>query len=283
LLNTLSAARRLCEVCGGILREGAEQADFWADKRTANQLRKDTRAGVDLIQEAVVARLQADQIAPDMPTADLARELGAVADDSRLAFRSAYDKAYQATGQIGFFRSAAEFKLQVRWDQENTWAKTWLQTYAFEASDATLARMTGDVGALIRRANALGLSIPNTVAMLRPAFEGMKTWQLERIAITELHTANQAGVHLSFLDAKVEYQLWISQAGDPRTRRRPRDRADHVVLNNEVTKVGERFSNGLLFPGDKAGPIVEWIRCRCRKRPWIPPKGWAARATPFKV
>lgn len=56
---------------------------------------------------------------------------------------------------------------------------------------------------------------------------------------------------------------WLA-VHDNRTRRRPRDAADHVVLDGQKRSNNERFSNGLLFPGDPTGPARETINCRCR-------------------
>lgn len=283
MLHSHEAAARVCEACGGWLREAGKRPEYWADRKTAAAFRAGYRGVIDTIGEVVILKIRKDVLAPDQPAARAMAEVAASLQDQIPAMRGVYDTAYQATGPIGYIRSAAEWKLKVDFNHENEWAKLWFQTYAFEASDATMARVAGDITGMIRQANARGLSIPNTVDLLKSGFVNMKTYQLETVALTELHTANQAGVHLSFLDAKVEYNMWISQPQDPRTRRRPRDDADHVVMNGEVTRVGEKFSNGLVFPGDKAGRIAEWIRCRCRKRPWIPPAGWTPRATPFKT
>lgn len=56
---------------------------------------------------------------------------------------------------------------------------------------------------------------------------------------------------------------WLS-VHDTRTRRRPRDYADHVVLDGQKRRNEEPFSNGLQFPGDPNGSASETINCRCR-------------------
>jgi len=41
-------------------------------------------------------------------------------------------------------------------------------------------------------------------------------------------------------------------------------------------RVGEPFSNGLYYPGDRSGgdgTIREWINCRCRLVPFLMPEG----------
>jgi uncharacterized protein with gpF-like domain len=47
------------------------------------------------------------------------------------------------------------------------------------------------------------------------------------------------------------------------TARDDRVRDSHQELDGEVAAVGDRFSNGLLYPLDPAGPPEEIVNCRC--------------------
>lgn len=49
-----------------------------------------------------------------------------------------------------------------------------------------------------------------------------------------------------------------SAANDHRTRH------SHRLVNGQVIEEDQKFSNGLLFPGDPEGPANEVINCRCR-------------------
>ena len=74
----------------------------------------------------------------------------------------------------------------------------------------------------------------------------------------------------------VEYSMWIT-AGDDKVRGNDeRDLADHVALNGEITRLGDKFSNGLFYPGEPSGPIEEWINCRCAEAPYNIPYGYMA-------
>ena len=42
-----------------------------------------------------------------------------------------------------------------------------------------------------------------------------------------------------------------------------RTRDTHAELNGTIIGLQERFSNGLLYPGDPSGPAKEIINCRC--------------------
>ena len=42
-----------------------------------------------------------------------------------------------------------------------------------------------------------------------------------------------------------------------------RTRESHVMVDGEIRELDEKFSNGLMFPGDPAGGAAEVINCRC--------------------
>lgn len=105
---------------------------------------------------------------------------------------------------------------------------------------------------------------------------GAGTSRARTIAETETHNAINAG---SFDTALLGLVLiggleGISRSGvatktwntrrDERVRTIPPYKADHAVLDRQRIPITDKFSNGLLFPGDAAnGPPEEIIRCRC--------------------
>lgn len=42
-----------------------------------------------------------------------------------------------------------------------------------------------------------------------------------------------------------------------------RTRDSHVAIHNQVREIDEKFSNGLMYPGDPSGSAAEVINCRC--------------------
>ena len=54
----------------------------------------------------------------------------------------------------------------------------------------------------------------------------------------------------------VKTKMWLSARDD-------RVRDAHAVIDGEIVRLNEQFSNGLMFPGDPAGPPEEIIQCRC--------------------
>lgn len=95
-----------------------------------------------------------------------------------------------------------------------------------------------------------------------------------RIARTESNRIlNQAryDVYEKAKELGVQMEVeWVSRVDD-RTRRYSKgDKADHVRLNGERVKLGQRFSNGLLKPGDEsAGKPEETINCRCTTKVFL--------------
>lgn len=86
------------------------------------------------------------------------------------------------------------------------------------------------------------------------------------IARTELAIVSSSTRNEIMKEEGVEYQEWLSIIDD-KTRDGAHGGADHVSMNGEVVKIGEAFSNGLMFPSDPSGPAEEVICCRCANLP----------------
>lgn len=92
------------------------------------------------------------------------------------------------------------------------------------------------------------------------------------IARTETLTAVSVGQLAAIKDAEKVLgpmlKMWVN-AGDERVRGNPsgkyaNSKADHWVLQGEVVKSNEPFSNGLMLPRDLRGKAHDVINCRCR-------------------
>lgn len=82
-------------------------------------------------------------------------------------------------------------------------------------------------------------------------------WQAERIARTETTTAMNAASQVAAEATGVIYKKeWLS-AGDGR------ERESHRRLNGQQVSMGQRFNNGLRYPGDPTGVASEVVNCRC--------------------
>lgn len=91
-------------------------------------------------------------------------------------------------------------------------------------------------------------------------FISIKGAESVRIARTEVHSMHSLGRYNTFNYFDVPAHKWVTM-GDNRVRN------THRAVNGETVKLGERFSNGLRFPGDRTGSIKEWINCRCGSIP----------------
>lgn len=149
-----------------------------------------------------------------------------------------------------------------------------IESQIFAASRRTMDKMTKDISGVLD--NALGSSMtPQELAQeLEEYFVDMKQGELLRIAQTELASAQNLAQYKELQAVGIEYHQWITVDDD-------KVRSSHMELHGEIVKVGEPFSNGLRYPGDKSGPIEEWINCRCIAVPWIPPPDFIYSGGPF--
>jgi len=144
--------------------------------------------------------------------------------------------------------------------------QTILKNQTFTASTHTLSPIDKDITQIIADAHAEGLGVKEVGDMINLKFSRLTSWEAERIATTELTSANNLGSYNQYAEDDIDYHQWVS-GYDHRVRK------THAELNGVIVKVGNRFSNGLLYPGDKEGSIGEWINCRCTTIPFIVPFG----------
>ena len=95
-------------------------------------------------------------------------------------------------------------------------------------------------------------------------------WQLDRVARTETHQAQEGGSHLAAAQAGLEAKRWIT-ARDYKVRGlADEDQADHAGMEGQVVPMGSAFTDPrsgarLQFPGDRDGAKsgADTINCRC--------------------
>lgn len=150
-----------------------------------------------------------------------------------------------------------------------------IKNRAFEASAQTLTRMRGDVMEVLAQSYREGHGIDKAANLLKDKFVSMRDYELVRIARTEINSGQNQGAFETEREFHINYHMWWS-ADDDRVRDGTTSDADHTYMHGQIVRVGEPFSNGLLYPGDMSGPIEEWINCRCRLVPFIMPEGFTA-------
>ena len=154
---------------------------------------------------------------------------------------------------VGLFRTNPQIEDSLRYN-------------TFQASDTTLARVTQNITNNLADSYHEGLGIRDAGRRITKEFSSLKGWESRRIARTEINSAQNEGAFSAYDDLGVEYQMWWT-GNDNRVR------DSHRPLHGHIVAVGNTFSNGLLYPGDKSGPIKEWINCRCTSIPYIIPLG----------
>lgn len=156
------------------------------------------------------------------------------------------------------------------------YAEDKLLNHTFQASEKTMQRIDNDINKIISDGYRSGKGIDPVSRDIIKRFDQIADWEARRIARTEIHNAHQNSIMQTYEEMGVEYTQW-SSVNDGRTRgSRPKDKADHIVLNGEIIKFGGKYSNGLEYPGDTNGRLVEWINCRCSHAPFVMPPGKAA-------
>ena len=151
----------------------------------------------------------------------------------------------------------------IKWSEED------LLNKVFIASKRTLARVTSDLNQIITEGYTSGKGINVVANMLTTRFNQLETWEAKRIARTEIHNSHNTGVMRIYNEVGVEYTQWIAASDD-------RVRESHEEINGEIIRLGDKYSNGLEYPGDTSGPIEEWINCRCSNAPFVIPYGYVA-------
>lgn len=144
-----------------------------------------------------------------------------------------------------------------------------LTSYTFTASESTMNRVDGEINRILTEGYRDGLGVKDVRNRIMERYQQFTGWEANRIARTEMQTAHNMGVMQTYQEMGVEYKEWRS-AHDKRTRR------SHSLLDGEVAPLDKPFSNGLMYPGDKSGPIEEWINCRCSAVPYLMPPGQSA-------
>lgn len=158
----------------------------------------------------------------------------------------------------------------------NPRVEAYLKDYVFTASQHVKERITGEVNDILMQGYREGKGIRETGKRIEKNFNNLRDYESLRIATTELNSARNMASFETLSNEGLSYKIWNSHH-DKRTRR------EHALIDGEIVPVNERFSNGLMYPGEKVGPPREWVNCRCSVAAFIIPPGRTAPPFhPFK-
>ena len=144
-----------------------------------------------------------------------------------------------------------------------------LKRKKFEASEKTRARVDKEINNILGEAYREGWGPRYVGDKIRQRFTDLSTYEARRIAQTEINTTRNYVQYQRMQDDEMEYKIWHA-AHDSRTRK------SHLKVDEEIVPINERFSNGLMYPGDKDGDPSEWVNCRCSHAAYIMPLGFEA-------
>lgn len=170
-------------------------------------------------------------------------------------------------GRLGAFQDLNRQGIALSFSEFSQSMNQLIENHSFVASAGTMARLTGDVMSNLAESFQKGLGIDEAADRLNTVFQGMRDWELRRVARTEINGFQNMGAYETIKELGANYHQWWTAMDD-------RVRDQHIPLHGQIVRVGDKFSNGLEYPGDRNGPIEEWINCRCRPIIFIMPLGY---------
>lgn len=251
----------------------------WEREAVAGLQRKTQGLFTGAIRSAIAELRKMDFVPGESSMqADIAAKLDAVQDQMR---ETVADASVDA-GQHGRNRAVDDMrKAGVQIPDVPEMAeeiKRHIRDRAFEGAESTMRNLKGDVMNSLSKSYEDGLGIDDAARALRGKFDEMAEYRLRTIARTEIQGAQNDAAHDTIRELGGEYKQWITAEDDRVRGEDPADEGDHVRLHGEIAHIDTAFSNGLQYPGDRNGPIEEWINCRCREVPFIMPRGYVAPA-----
>ena len=240
-----------------------------AESRLSNQLNK---LFSEAFEKTVTSLLKSTVVPADDVTRDkVVRDIWGVEED----FQESLSDSAVDSAQHGRNRVVSELQKKgtsISFSDFSKQTEKLIRQHSFEASERTLARMVGDVMDNLSKSYREGLGIDDAATELESKFDSMKDYELKRVARTEIQSFQNEGAYLTEQELKLGYHMWWT-AEDERVRD---ETANHVKMHGQIVKLGEPFSNGLYYPGDRSkgsANIKEWINCRCRVVPFLMPEG----------
>jgi HK97 family phage portal protein len=94
-------------------------------------------------------------------------------------------------------------------------------------------------------------------------FFGGRRRNARTIARTEVLSSFSAGRFEAMTKAGIKRHEWLTSRDGLVRGNDPNDEFDHVIMDSQSTRVGEPFTNGLLYPRDPGGLAGDVINCRC--------------------
>lgn len=155
--------------------------------------------------------------------------------------------------------SESETKTELKWefDPMSAAARAWIVKHGAESVTSILATNLDEVRTVIVAGVDEGLTTPQISRNIRKFYTDRSSWKAMRVARTEVGSAAGFGQREAAKQSGVvKTKKWLSS-------RDARVRDSHLGIDGQERTLDERYSNGLMYPGDPSGEPAESINCRC--------------------
>ena len=134
----------------------------------------------------------------------------------------------------------------------------YLEKTVFTGSESTLKRIGERLFKIIKETSEIqGKGINEVAKEIQKEYTQLSKTEAKRIARTEANKAKETANYTQLLnDETIEYVQWIT-ADDNRVRE------THEEQNGMITRIGNTFPNGCIYPSDPNAEPSESINCRC--------------------
>ncbi|GAB2539929.1 phage minor head protein [Rufibacter soli] len=147
--------------------------------------------------------------------------------------------------------------------EESVWTR-FMRTFALEKAGERIVNITETtlkkVRNVLEKAAGDGLSIPNTVKLMKDEFEVINAQRATVIARTEIISSSNQGSLLGAQSTGLSLnKVWLATRGN-------RTRPDHASADGQMVDLDKPFKVGgeeLQYPGDPQGSAAQVIQCRC--------------------
>ena len=264
--NEEAVIKRLKQVYSQSLKDIEKKAQTLQDE--INRLGTLANLATDADEKAKFLSMQQSKIYQKQYQDAMKKQIGSILDNMQVEEFKAVSEYLQKCYEDGFI--GAMFDLQGQGiplcfplDQEAMVRAVQLDS---KISQGLYSRLGEDVALLkkkitaqVSRGIATGMSWQQ-VAQQLSGYTNIGYNNAVRIARTEGHRIQIQGTMDACYKAR-EKGADVVKQWDSTLDSRTRD--SHVAVDGEIRELDEKFSNGLMFPGDPSGGAAEVVNCRC--------------------
>lgn len=199
------------------------------------------------------------------------------AADAFLFVRAEAEKKFVKAGrphEEGAYEAGAKHGIRladlgIDFNLNNPVAQTYLEEktfrFSFQVNDTTINELRKE----LNEGMAAGENIKDISDRVKKVFDFADNTRATRIARTEIaEVENKATEDMWLQSEVVEEKEWLHGGGglEPRPEHA---NASPSGMNGQRVKIGERFSNRMMRPGDPAGGVGEIANCTCSLLPHV--------------